>query len=203
MAKSPVLCSRPWRRRRDIPSRCSSSTCGSTTTWASTRSSASRSSRPSRSASRRCLRPVPSRSGPSALCAISSHLLESGAPHCRWRTLLARPPRPRKLPTGRIPRHVIGRPHPARRGGREDGVSGRDARPGHAARRRPGHRLDQARRDPLGRAGSAARDAFDRAGADRHTAHPSRDRRVPRSRPACVRARDAGDEWTGFGHSGY
>ena len=145
-------CWRRWPRRRGIRPRCSSWTCGSTTTWASTRSSASRSSPPSRSGSPICRRPAPSRSGRSAPCAQIVELLRRAATPA-VANLSAMPVL--EAPAADDP---VGR-MPARRGGREDGLSRRDARAGHAARRRPGDRLDQARRDPLRGAGPAARDA--------------------------------------------
>ena len=88
-------------------------------------------------------------------------------PRRRRRRPLRRPRRVERPRRGRAARQ---RPHAGRRaatsaaraaggGGGEDGLPGGDARAGHAARRRPGHRLDQAGGDPLGAAGPAARGA--------------------------------------------
>ncbi len=68
----------------------------------------------------------------------------------------------------------------ARGGGRQDGLSGRYARSGHATRRRPGHRFDQAGRDPLRRAGPASASAVDWSGAGRNAADAAPDRRICR-----------------------
>ena len=67
---------------------------------------------------------------------------------------------------------------------REDRLSAGDARAGHAARRRLGHRLDQAGGDSLGGAGPASRGARGRSRADRDPADPPPDRRVPRPEAA-------------------
>ena len=65
------------------------------------------------------------------------------------------------------------------------GLSRRDARAGHAARRRPGHRLDQARRDPLGAPGTAPRRARHQARAPRHPPDASgRSSSSSRARPS-------------------
>ena len=73
-----------------------------------------------------------------------------------------------------------GRGSAAGRGG-EDGIPGGDARAGHAARRRPGDRLDQAGGDLLGAARPAARGPGGQARAPRLAADAPPDHRLPRS----------------------
>ncbi len=80
---------------------------------------------------------------------------------------------PDRQQQGRCPRRAGGG------GVGEDGVSGGGPRAGHAARRRPGHRLDQAGGDPGDLAGAPARGAGDRPGASGHHPHPRTDRRIP------------------------
>ena len=81
---------------------------------------------------------------------IVEHMRALPAPPRRLRR---QPPAParRELPrprAGRRRRPSILESAAARGGRREDRLPGRDARAGHGARGRPGHRLDQARRDP-------------------------------------------------------
>ena len=64
-------------------------------------------------------------------------------------------------------------------GVREDGLPRRHARAGHAARRGPGHRLDQAGRDSVGNPGPLARGAGGQARAPGHAADAPPDRRLP------------------------
>ena len=65
-----------------------------------------------------------------------------------------------------------------RGGRRQDRVSRRGDRPRHAARRRSGHRLDQAGRDPLGLAGTRSRASRDQAGTAWLVSNPACRRRV-------------------------
>ncbi len=142
-----------WRRsptRPAIPSRCSSSTCGSTPIWASTRSSGSRSSRRSRTGFPETPAAGPEEIG--TLGTLREIVAFLGDEPCE--APRASCARRRSSVTGRS-RRPIGSRGVAGSRGRENGVSHRDARARHAARRRPGHRLDQAGRDPLGGAGPA------------------------------------------------
>ena len=90
-------------------------------------------------------------------------------------------PQRRPIAGATVPRsRGRGRGSAASRGG-EDGIPGGDARAGHAARRRPGDRLDQAGGDPLGAARPAARGPGGQARASRRAADPPPDRRLSRS----------------------
>ena len=99
-------------------------------------------------------------------------------------------PAPQAPPAGREPRGIRSLPDLAGGGGGEDRVSRRDARARHAARRRPGDRLDQAGRDLLRPPGPDSHDDTrgsrthrDPRDPQRYRPFPGRIGRLGRSRP--------------------
>ena len=109
--------------------------------------------------------------------AVGRLITRNGESRSRAVPIAGSPGRRRVDRRDRADRPIGGR-DPDRGRRREDGISGRGARSRHAARRRSGHRLDQAGRDPLGPAGPAARPARARARATRLVPQPASDRRL-------------------------